>query len=155
MDDTKPQEEAQEGEIVVADVQESAVADSSATVLESLESLIRENLAKIDRLNQEANQHREMVDSVLANDETYKQHEEAAKAAAKVKNTTRQEILKRPDVSHVDAKLKEVTAEIKEIKESMNSYLQEYRRLSGSDEIETPNGAMQIVYKAVLVKRKP
>jgi len=158
MDEQKPQEDTeeivQEGEVVAADLAPAEASDSSATVLESLESLIRENLARIDKLGQEANKHKEMIDSVLTNDETYRQHEEAAKAAAKVKNATKQEILKRPDVSHIDAKYKEVTAEIKEIKESMNSYLQEYRRLSGSDEIETDSGAMQIVYKAVLVKRK-
>jgi len=73
-----------------------------------------------------------------------------------VKTATKKEILKRPDVSHVDAKYREVVAEIKEIKESMDSYLQEYRRLSGSDEIEDQNGEpRQIVYKAVLIKRKP
>ncbi len=146
--------EIQEGEVVSSDLP-STPTDSSATVIESLESLIRENIAKIDTLTQESNKHKEMIDSVLGNDETYKQHEEAAKAAAKVKTATKQEILKRPDVAHVDAKYKEIVAEIKEIKESMNSYLQEYRRLSGSDEIETPNGAMQIVYNARLIKRKP
>ncbi len=144
----------QEGEVVSSDIPPATDA-GGAMVLDSLESLIRENLINIDKLSQELNKHKEMIDSVLENDETYKQHDEAAKAAAKVKNTTKQEILKRPDVSHVDAKAKEVAAEIKEIKESMNSYLQEYQRLSGSTEIETANGPMQIIQKAVLVKRKP
>ena len=148
--------EMTEGEIVSADLPAENSAESQATILQSLESLIRENLAKIDRLNEEASKHKEMIDSVLSNDETYKQHDEAAKAAAKVKANTKKEILKRPDVSHVDAKYREVVAEIKEIKESMDSYLQEYRRLSGSDEIEDKNGEpRQIVYRAVLVKRKP
>src|SRR3989344_3750592 len=108
MDEQKPQEDTeeivQEGEVVAADLAPAEASDSSATVLESLESLIRENLARIDKLGQEANKHKEMIDSVLTNDETYRQHEEAAKAAAKVKNATKQEILKRPDVSHIDAK---------------------------------------------------
>lgn len=154
-DQDQIKEELVEGEVVAADVEPQASDASGAMVLESLESLIRENLINIDKLGQEFSKHKEMIDSVLANDETYKQHDEAAKAAAKVKNTTKQEILKRPDVSHIDAKAKEIAAEIKEIKESMNSYLQEYQRLSGSTEIETDSGPMQIVSKAVLVKRRP
>ena len=154
-DNTTKQDEVQEGEIVSQDTQPQTT-DSGITVLESLESLIKENLARIDKLSEEARQQKEMIDSVLLNDETYKQHEETAKKAAKIKSATKQEILKRPDVTHVVAKYNEITAEVKEIKESMSSYLQEYRRLSGSDEIEDANGEpMQIVYKAVLVKRKP
>ena len=153
-DNTTKQDEVQEGEIVSQETQ-PVTSDSTSTVLESLESLIKENLARIDKLGEEARQQKEMIDSVLLNDETYKQHEEAAKKAAKIKSATKQEILKRPDVAHVFAKYNEITAEVKEIKESMSSYLQEYRRLSGSDEIEDANGEpMQIVYKAVLVKRK-
>jgi hypothetical protein len=83
------------------------------------------------------------------------QHDEAAKAAAKTKNATKAQILKRPENASLNQKLKDLKAEVKEIQESMNSYLQEYQRLSGSNEIETANGeAMQIIYKAVLVKRR-
>ncbi|HVZ67237.1 MAG TPA: hypothetical protein VG917_03150 [Patescibacteria group bacterium] len=130
-------------------------SQSQVMVLESLESLIKENLDKIAKLQQDAGQHQEMIDSVLGNDEVYKQHEEAVKAAQKVKNATKAEVLKRPDVSHVVNKLKEVKLEIKEIKESMNSYLQEYQRLSGSNEIEDNEGrTMQIVYEAKLIRRQ-
>lgn len=151
----KNSDDIQEGEIVSSDV-ETAQNDQSATILESLESLIRENLAKISRLSDELSKQKEMLDSVLSNDETYKLHADAAKAAQKIKSATKSEILKRSDVAHVDTKVKELTAEIKEAKESLNSYLPEYQRLSGSNEIEDENGEpMQIVYQAKLVKRRP
>ncbi len=149
-------EEIQEGELVSSDSQVSNVAsDSSATVLENLESLIRENLSRIDKLQEEARQHKEMIDSVLLNDEVYKQHDEAAKQAQKTKTATKSEILKRPDVVQIAEKLKTARSEIKEIRESMSSYLQEYRRLSGSAEIENDRGEiMEIIYVAKLVKRR-
>ena len=168
MQDDSNQDEVQEGE-VVEEVTEptseettestptvtTSASDSEATILESLESLIRENLAKIDRLGEELGKQKEMVDSVLLNDEVYKQHDEAAKAAAKVKNNTKQQIMSRPDVSHIANKLKEASLEIKETKESMNSYLQEYQRLSGSSEIEDDKGqVMQIISIAKLVRRR-
>ncbi len=159
MDDTnevKDEVEVTEGEVVSSDVVSSDTPDTSAvTILESLESMIRENLQKIQKLGEEANQHKEMVDSVLLNDEIYKTHEEAAKAAAKVRNNTRVELMKRPDIANVANKLKEAKMEIKEIKESMDSYLQEYQRLSGSNEIEDANGIpLQIVSSAKLVRRR-
>ncbi len=149
-------DEVQEGEVVSSDVQTTeGVSDSSATVLESLELMIREHLAKISRLTVELNQQKEMLESVLENDETYKQHAEAAKVAQKTKSATKYEILKRPDVTHVNVKVKELVTEIKESKESLNSYLPEYQRLSGSNEINDQNGEpMQIVYQARLVKRQ-
>ncbi len=141
-----------EEEVVVEQPDNGA---SQALILQNLESLIRENLATIDKLGSEANKNKEMIDSVLGNDEVYRNHDEAAKEAQKVKNSTKQEILKRPDVAHVVSKLKEIKEEIKEIKESMNSYLQEYERLSGTRQIEDDmGGVLEIVYSAKLVKRK-
>jgi len=141
------------------DIQEGEIVSSSstdATILESMTSMIRENLGKIARLGDELGKQKEMLESVLSNDETYKGHAEAAKQAAKVKTGTKNEILKRPEVAHVNAKVKELAAEIKEAKDSLNSYLPEYQRLSGSSEIEDENGEpMQIVFQARLVKRRP
>ncbi|HVZ12509.1 MAG TPA: hypothetical protein VG965_05755 [Patescibacteria group bacterium] len=152
-----PEEMIQEGQVVGADIPDSTMTgSSSAMVLESLESLIRENLAKTDKLNIELNQQKEMLDSVLENDETYKLHSEAAKQAAKVKSSTKSEIIKRPEVAHVARKVQDISTEIKEIKDSMNSYLQEYQRLSGSNEIDDANGEpMQIISSVKLVKRRP
>ena len=150
MDDTEMN--VQEGELVTQSPQD----DQSATILESMTSLILENLAKIGRLNDELSKQKEMLESVLENDETYKLHSEAAKQAQKVKTATKSEIVKRPEVSHVYAKVKELAAEIKEAKDSLNSYLPEYQRLSGSDEIEDTNGEpLQIIYSAKLIKRRP
>lgn len=156
MDDSnKNTEEIQDGEIVPSDLN-TPQNDQTATILESLESLIRENLSKVSKLQTELKQQKEMLDSVLENDETYKQHFEGAKSAAKVKSATKSEILKRPEVGHVNSKVKELTSEIREAKESLNSYLPEYQRLSGSNEIDDENGEpMQIVYQARLVRRRP
>ncbi|HVT01245.1 MAG TPA: hypothetical protein VHE53_03360 [Patescibacteria group bacterium] len=149
------EEEVSEKEPVVNDSNDASSGQSQLLVLESLESLIKENLDKIAKLQNGAGEHQEMINSVLGNDETYKQHEETVKEAQKVRNSTKAEILKRPDVSHIVNKLKEAKLEIKEIKESMNSYLQEYQRLSGSNEIEDNEGrTMQIVYDARLIRRQ-
>lgn len=149
--------DVQEGEVVESSIETQTQQSSSqdTTILESLTSLIRENLAKVAKLQNELKQQKEMLDSVLANDETYKQHSEAAKAAVKLKSATKSEIVKRPEVGHTAEKVKALSVEIKESKESLNSYLPEYQRLSGSNEIDDENGEpMQIVYQARLVRRR-
>ena len=128
--------------------------NSQVLVLESLQSLIKENLAKVDRLSEELGKHKEMLDSALNNDEVYKQHAEAAKAATKIKTQTKGEILKRPENASLNAKIKDIAAEMAEIKEAQGSYLQEYMRLSGTNEIETDDGqVLQIINQPRLVRR--
>lgn len=141
----------QEGEIVDNSPQ---AENSEAVILLNMEGLIKSNISKLDKLSEELKKQNEMVQSVLDNDAIYKEHSEKSKEAAKIKGNTKKEILKRPEVSHVVQKVNELKSEIKEIKESQSSYLSEYQRLSGSNEIETDDGSVrQIIYVAKLVKR--
>ncbi len=163
-EEIKTDDSIQEGEVIMSDSEETSVAsadlnpqsggDSSVMVLESLQSLIKENLTKVDKLNEELGKVKEMLDSALNNDETYKQHAETAKNATKIKTATKGEILKRPENASLNAKIKDFAAEIAEIKDSQGSYLQEYMRLSGSNEIETDDGqVLQIINQPRLVRR--
>lgn len=129
---------------VVNEIQVEAPVESETLVIDSLESLIIENLNKIESLIDERKKTTEMIDSYLGNDEVYKAYEEEAKKASKIKAGTKSEILKRPEVAHLAAEEKEIKSEIKEIKESMNSYLGEYKRLSGTDIIEKDGKQIKI-----------
>lgn len=141
--------------VIDADIVSENNDDSGdAIVITNLQSLINETLVKIDMLGEEVKPLDEMINSVLENDEVYKKHTEDAKQAAKVKNATKAEIMKRPDVSTVYSKIKDKKADIKEAKESLSEYLQEYARLTGQRQFETAEGNIQeIVYTAKLVKR--
>lgn len=129
--------------------------DSQTTILVNLEGLIKQNISSIGKLEEEAKKYKEMIDSILQNDEVYQTHEKQAKDAVKLKSSTKAEILKRQEVKQTADKLKELKTEIREIKESMSSYLTEYQRLSGSSQVENEEGElMEIVYTAKLVKRR-
>lgn len=155
MDDQNTQDQIQEGEVIDAAVDNNtSIENGEAIVLQNLESLIKGNISQLDKLSDELKKHKEMIDSVFENDSTFKAHADAAKEAARVKTATKNEILKRPEVSHVNEKMKDVKSEIQEIRDSLSSYLQEYQRLSGSSEIEGEDGQVrQIVYTAKLIKR--
>jgi len=151
MDDNSPQNETVVGEVVDVAVTDG---ENAAQTIVSLTNLINANLVEIENLRQESMKHKEMLDSVLENDTTYKDHAEKAKEAARVKSNTKKEIFKRPDVRHVVEKLTEVKENIKETQEELSNYIQEYSQLSGQNYFEAADGTIQeIVYVAKLRKK--
>lgn len=152
MDDNSPQNEVIEAEVI----NETPISngENAAQTIISLTNLINANLGEIENLRQEALKHKEMLDSVLENDQTYKDHAEKAKEAARIKGNTKKEIFKRPDVRHVVEKLAEVKENIKETQEELSNYIQEYSQLSGQNYFEAADGTIQeIVYVAKLRKK--
>ncbi|MEK9143726.1 MAG: hypothetical protein AAB481_03800 [Patescibacteria group bacterium] len=130
------------------------VPETDATVLTSLESLIKQHVSSIASSKAELKKVREMITSVLTNDPTYKLHEEEAKKAAKVKAATKSELMKVPGNKVLVEKSNELATEIKESDAAVSEYLREFARLTGSTEFETDDGEVrEIVFVAKLVKR--
>lgn len=127
---------------------------TQAAILVNLEGLIKSHIASIDKLNEDAKKHKEMLDDVFENDETFRLHSEQAKEAARIKSATRAQIMKQPSVYEMAEKVKSMKSEIKELKAALSDYLQEYRRMSGLTEIEGEDGEpREIVFTAKLIKR--
>lgn len=128
--------------------------EGSAAILVNLEGLIKTHITNIDKLSEDAKKHKEMLDDIFENDETYNLHSEQAKEAARIKSATKAQIMKQPQVYELSAKVKSTKSEIKELKAALSDYLQEYRRMSGLTEIEGDDGEpREIVFTAKLVKR--
>lgn len=125
-----------------------------ANILLELETTIKNHITDIDTRKSELKKQREMMESALMNDETYRLHAEDAKKAAKIKAKTKFEILQLPANRQLSEKVKELASEIKELDNALSDYLREYQRMSGSSEIETNDGEVrEIVYVAKLVKK--
>lgn len=123
-------------------------------IIVNLESLIKSHLSSISRLQEELKKHREMLNDIFESDETYKNHADAAKEAAKIKAQTKQQLLKQPSVADLVGKVKSMQSQLKETQEALSDYLSEYRRLTGISEIEDETGEIrQIIYIAKLVKK--
>lgn len=138
MDDTKPKEEEQ----------------GDATVLLSLEEMIKNNMAAIDKLTAELKEKKHMFSDSFQNDPTYKEHEDKWKEAKVVLQQTRQQILKQPAVMQMAEKIKSMTADVKERKASLSDYLLEYQRLTQATTIEDLEGNLrEIQNSATAVKR--
>lgn len=125
-----------------------------AQVILDLENMIKANVATIDRNKVELKKQKEMLESALQNDETYRTHNETAKKAAKQKGATKLQILSQPANRALAEKVRDLAAEIKEANTALSDYLREYARMSGTNEIKTDDGEVrEIVYTAKLVKR--
>lgn len=128
--------------------------NDQVNVILNLENLVKSHITRIDRLKVELKQNNEMLEDILANDATYKEHSEKAKEANRIKANTRKEISKRSDVAQLSGKIKAMKMDIKELDTALSEYVKEYQRLSGSNEIEGEDGEVrEIVYTARLVKK--
>ncbi len=144
----------EDAEIVTTAPMDPPAADNAAQVLLDLENLIKSNIASIDAHKAELSKQREMLESALQNDETYREHDKAAKEATKVKMKTKQQILQLPANKQLVDKVKEAALEIKEADGALADYLREYQRMSGATEIELDDGEIrEIVNTPKLLKK--
>ncbi len=119
-----------------------------------MESMIKSHVATIDRNKEELGKLKEMLESSLGNDETYRQANEKAKEAAKQKGKIKADFLQQPAMRELDQKAKGLTQENKDLNNALSDYLREYQRISGTNEIEGDDGEVrEIVYTAKLVKK--
>jgi len=127
---------------------------NDAVLLVKIEEMIKTHISQIDTLQEDITKHKEMLDDIFGNDETFQEHDKIAKEANRIKSKTKSEIMKRPDVADLANKLKALKSEKMELNEGLSDYLREYQRLSGSNEIEGEDGELRtIVYVAKLVRK--
>ena len=115
--DTTPKTDAAETEEVTSETTDTSDGDSQATVLLSLEELVKSHITSIDKLTDELKKYRQMFADGFENNPTYRELEEQAKDAAKKKNTAREEILKQPSMQDLGRKIKDAnTLDVKMIR---------------------------------------
>ena len=149
---------SQEGFQTLDDIQVSSSARNSpedqSQLLTSLDEMIKSHVQSIDRLKTEVKKLREMIQDGFANDAVYKEHDDAAKAAAKVRQATKAQIMKQPAIVALVNKMKTLNGELKEKQFSLSDYLLEYQRLSGANQIETDDGqVLEIVNSAKVIRK--
>lgn len=156
MDDKNLKDET----VVEGQIEESSSSGNSQTPLSeaqlitSLTNLINANLSEIDNLGKEMSKHKEMINSVLSNDETYKEHADKAKEASRIKSNTKKEIFNRPDVKHVVEKLMELKENLSDTKNELSNYIQEYAQASGQNYFEAEDGSIQEIFYVAKLRRK-
>jgi len=127
--------------------------NEEVTSLFAIENLIKTHISHIDTVKTELGKHVEMMNDVLSNDAGYKEATEQGKEVNKKKAEAKQNVLKSPTNASLNQKIKDMRQEIKELKNALSTYLQQYQKIADTDQIESEDGEVrQIVYSAHLVK---
>lgn len=133
-------------------VQDGEVVDNSTVFLE-LEGLVKQYMATIERLKAELKEKSEMLNDAFEGDAVYQEHLAKAKEANRVKNATKQQLLKQPAMQELNEKVKDLKFDIKDNQTILSDYLTQYQKASGATQIETEDGeVMEIVSVVKLVK---
>lgn len=129
--------------------------ENQALNIINTESLINTANARLNDLTYEAKEYKAMIDEILENDTEFQEIDKEAKKQAKLKNLARQKALNTPGAKTNIEKLKETQSQLREVKIALSDYLAQYVKISGSNQIEGPDGVVRrIIYTAKLVKSK-
>jgi vacuolar-type H+-ATPase subunit I/STV1 len=121
----------------------------------NVENLINSYNLKLDSLTRDLHQQKSMLQSILDNDSEYSQLAQEADKISKTKSVARQKSLRQSNAITIIDKTKEIKNELREVKIAMSDYLTQYITLSGSRQIEAPDGTlMDIIYSARLIKNR-
>ena len=87
-------------------------------------------------------------------DQRYKDSESRLILESELKKAeAKQNVLKSPSNASLNQKIKDMRQELKELKNALSNYLQQYQKIADTDQIESEDGEVrQIVYNAHLIK---
>ena len=121
----------------------------------NIESLINNVNSRLNDLSYEVKEQKAILDEILESNDEFQEIDKEAKKQAKLKMLTRQKALNIPAAKTTIEKLKDTQIQLKEIKVALSDYLSQYVSLSGTNQIEGPDGVVRkIIYTAKLVKSK-
>ena len=152
MDDTQ---QVVDGDIVEDETSVASPnsASEDATVLLSLEEMIKNNIESLETLQGELSQIRGMFEDSFNGDPNFIEKSEEAKKVVKAKSEVKQRIMQQPAVKDLADKVKHLRTEISERRNALSDYLQEFQRMTGATQIEGRDGKIhQIVNTAKVVK---
>ena len=115
----------------------------------NIESLINSSTARFEILQKEFQEQKSQLDSILDSDIEYQEVAQEAQKQAKLKTIAKQKVMTRSEAALIVEKIKDAHIQIKELKTAMSDYLAQFVILSGTNQIEGPDGVLrQIIYTA-------
>jgi hypothetical protein len=122
--------------------------------LQNLQAQININIAKIDKLKEEMQPVKEMIESQLENDPDYVEFAKQAKELAREKGLRKKELMQHPNMKVLDEKLRKLKEEQTEANNMISQLLDEYRKTTGANEFEGPDGELRTIITVAKLVRK-
>ena len=108
-----------------------------------LQSLIENQISRLDELRAQLKETSERSRSIIENDEELQKVEEETKAVANKVKERKSVVVNSPEFREVRAKTVELKDEIKELEESLNSHLLSYYQTTGVKTVDMSSGAQR------------
>jgi len=129
--------------------------ENQALNIINTESLINTASSRLNDLTYEAKEYKAMLDEILESDTEFQEIDKESQKQSKLRAVARQKALNTPAAKTNIDKLKETKTQLREVKTALSDYLAQYVKISGSNQIEGPDGVVRlIIYTAKLVKTK-
>lgn len=111
-----------------------------------MESMIDRYIGDIDTLKGKIKDQTAMYNDSFKIDKEYEEHSQKVKEATRLRNGVKQRIMKQPAVMQLGDEMKRLKDELKDLNNALAGYVQQYQRLTNSNQITLPSGEiMQIV----------
>lgn len=153
--DSVPEQEAIEGEVVTeTELGAMSVDGQAADSVLDLTELINNHLAQIDNLKEQLKKLKDMLQSIYENDTTYQGHDLAVREATKIRNQTKKQLNKLPQVADLSAKVTDLRDLIKDHNKDVSALVADYAKSTGLTTLEAADGSLrEIIYTAKLVRK--
>ncbi len=138
-------------------VESSTNTDSNTKVerIMSLENMINGYMVDLKKLQDTLKDQSGMLKGTYENDAEYAGVVEKAKDVQKMKQTIKERLMKDPSVSLLEAKVNDLKQEVKDVRQALSDYLQQYYQESGLTQITGADGEVHDIVATVrLVKKR-
>lgn len=132
----------------------SIAASKDSLSMLQIESIIKRYLTDIQKLQERYKEKKSMFDDSFNNDANYKTLADKAKEATRLKTAAKQQLMKSPAIEQLAQEVKDMKEEMADLEQSVSDYLQEYQRVSGSNQLETDDGQILEIVQVTKVVRK-
>lgn len=122
--------------------------------LQNIQTQINLNIAKIERLKEEMQPVKEMIESYLENDAEYMELVKRAKEVGTEKGRRKKELLSTPNGKSMEEKMNKLKEEQKEANDMISQLLGEWRQTTGTNEFEGPDGELRTIVMVAKLVRK-
>ncbi|MFW5703602.1 MAG: hypothetical protein ACOCXQ_02100 [Patescibacteria group bacterium] len=151
IEDTEAEEEVTEDDEPLPASRET----NQAMSILQIEEMVNQQMRDIAKIREEMKLVKGTVDDAFQNDAQYRELENKAKEAAKLKTTYKKQMMNDPAIAEQANKLDGMKSEIRDMQIALSDYLREYNRVSGMLQFETQDGeVLEIVNTFKLVKKK-
>jgi len=130
-------------------------SDNKLERIMSLENMINGYILDLDKLQKDFKEQSAMLKDTFENDADFAAASEKVRDVQKLKAEIKDKLCQDPSVALLDAKVTDLKSEVKDVRQALSDYLQQYYRESGLTEITGADGEVrEIVATVRLVKKK-